>query len=261
VTAPSSLLTPAVTTWPSSLVVAPYRPGVADEIAGLLRTFGAVKLTGMTDPGDLVPLAERLGEIFLPILSPEDVAPAKPADSQIYEVRVKNSGEGELDRYGETILSTVGDDFALHTDGYNQPQPPRYMLLLRTDRSPELPTTYLADGVSLIQRLSPDELHLLNQQIYPTAEGRVPALSIRDGRPVLRWNAQLVQRWAARVESDTEALARAIDIVNRHLSEIVLTDYLHYAQCLILDNDRWLHGRSALQPDSTRVLQRAWVGG
>ena len=258
-TAARSTLEAGITTWPSCLAVVPYRSGAVEDIAELLTAFGAVKLTGMTDSHELAPLAQRLGELFLPILSLADDAPTQQPESQIYEVRVKNDGEGELDRYGETILSTVKDDFALHTDGYNQPKPPKYMLLLRTDDSDELPRTYLADGMSLLRGLSRAELELLDRPIFPTATGSVSALTVREGRPVLRWNATLVRRWANRVSSDTASLEQAIEIFGRSLPPIVLTDHLHQHECLILDNDRWLHGRSALRTDSVRVLQRAWV--
>lgn|GEM_PF-6505872 len=241
------------------MVVLPYFNGVADDIAELLEIYGAVKLTGMRDADQLGPLAERLGEIFLPILQDDDEATPASRDSQIYEVRVKNNGEGELDRYSETILSSVKDDFALHTDGYNQPRPPKYMLLLRTDDSAELPASYLADTAALLDRLTTEELELLARPIYPTAEGNVAALTVTDGRPKVRWNAQLVQRWMRRSDSDPDAVGRAIELLGRHLADILLVEHLHQDECLILDNDRWLHGRSALQPDSVRVLMRAWV--
>jgi alpha-ketoglutarate-dependent taurine dioxygenase len=241
------------------LVVLPYRDGIADDIAELLEIYGAVKLTGMRDADQLGPLAERLGEIFLPILQDSDQATPASRDSQIYEVRVKNNGEGELDRYQETILSSVKDDFALHTDGYNQPRPPKYMLLLRTDDSAELPATYLADAASLLARLADEELELLSRPIYPTAEGNVSALTVKNGKPKVRWNAELVQRWMRRSDSDPAALERAIEVLGRQLSDVLLIEHLHQHECLILDNDRWLHGRSALQPDSVRVLMRAWV--
>ena len=241
------------------MIVLPYHDGIADDIAELLDKYGAVKLTGMTDASQLGPLAERLGEIFLPILQDKDQATPASRDSQIYEVRVKNDGAGELDRYSETILSSVKDDFALHTDGYNQPRPPKYMLLLRTDDSPEMPATYLADAASLLTRLTDEELGLLARPIYPTAEGAVPALIVSEGKPKVRWNAELVRRWMLRSDSDPVALEHAIEVLGQRLTDILLVDHLHQNECLILDNDRWLHGRSALRPDSVRVLMRAWV--
>ncbi|HJQ01809.1 MAG TPA: hypothetical protein VJ851_09425 [Jatrophihabitans sp.] len=241
------------------LAVLPYRQGVVDDIVHLLAACGAVKLTGMTDPTQLGPLAERLGEIFLPILQDGDQAKPVSRDAQIYEVRVKNAGDGELDRYDETILSSVKDDFDLHTDGYNQPQPPKYMLLLRTDASPELPASYLADATLLLDLLTEDELSLLARPIFPTAEGCLPALTVEEGRVRVRWNAELVRRWLRRSDSDAAAAEQALALLGRRLPEIMLVDHIHQHECLILDNSRWLHGRSALRPDSERVLLRAWV--
>ena len=103
------------------------------------------------------------------------------------------------------------------------------------------------------------KLELLARPIYPTAEGDVAALTVQDGRPKVRWNAELVQRWMRRSDSDPAAVERAIEVLGRHLGDLLLVEHLHQDECLILDNDRWLHGRSALQPDSVRVLMRAWV--
>lgn len=241
------------------LAVLPYRQGIADDIVHLLTACGAVKLTGMTDRHQLGPLAERLGEIFLPILRDGDQATPASRDTQIYEVRVKNQGDGELDRYQETILSSVKDDFDLHTDGYNQPRPPKYMLLLRTDASPELPASYLADATMLLDVLTEDELSLLARPIFPTAEGCLPAVTVEQGRVQVRWNAELVRRWMRRSDSDPAAVERALAVLGRQLPAVMLVDHLHQHECLILDNTRWLHGRSALRPDSERVLLRAWV--
>lgn len=260
--AADTLGTPPATGWRGWLARANYRDGIIDDVIGVLSAAGAIKLSGMHGRDQLVDLASQFGEVFLPELSATHHASPELDDLRLYEVRVKNEGRGELDKYGEPILSTVSADFDLHTDGYSQAAPPKYILLLRTDNSVELPATYLVDGFLLFDQLNEAEKELLQRPIFPSAQGLLPALRIDKGMPRFRWNSELMQRWARREEkSQSKSLAEAAEMLYSHLAKVIMCDELRRGDCLILDNERWLHGRSALQSDSTRVLQRAWVGG
>jgi hypothetical protein len=91
------------------------------DLAAVLDTEGAayVRSFGAHD-ARLLEFGETLGTIVAPGVG----MPRDAHDGRIYRVEVRNAGAGFEDKYGNTILSTTGREFELHTDAYNDRHPP-----------------------------------------------------------------------------------------------------------------------------------------
>lgn len=232
--------------------------GFADELTGALGLDGAVYVHGMgTSDATLLEVAGGLGEIIAPGVG----MPSGAHDGCIYTVEVRNDGAGLRDQHGNTILSTTGHEFSLHTDAYNQRIPPTYVLLLRSDDTDDETPSYLSDTHYAIADLPTDIVAVLRSAIFPSALSQTSIVEQNGSGTVVRFNAEEIARWDGREDNlpvSSEGKA-AIAALQTSLIAHQETTVLLPGDCLIIDNHRVCHGRGKMLPLSRRVLKRVWV--
>jgi alpha-ketoglutarate-dependent taurine dioxygenase len=173
-------------------------------------------------------------------------------------VEVVNGGAGKPDSFGNILLSSTNDAFRLHTDGYNRTERPHYLVLLRIDNGVELPVTYVADSREAFKTLDDSTLATLKTATFPYARGLTAVIS----ENYFSFNLDEIERWSAEQKfgpalfaaqlAAAQRLSSALSAVANHLT-------LVGRSCLILDNHRVCHGRSALSAVSARKLRRVWI--
>ncbi|MEP7008920.1 MAG: hypothetical protein ABJC13_01210 [Acidobacteriota bacterium] len=150
-------------------------------------------------------------------------------------------------------------DFPLHTDLAHWAIPPRYIALRCICGSPEV-ATRLFDGRRLLSKLGKDALRMaLVQPRRPMQNGkqllRLLERPESDGPYLIRWD-NIFLKPATGLAADVFAKVKLILSKIRPL-EVVLLDP---GDTLIIDNWRFLHGRSATTESSgTRHVDRAYL--
>lgn len=237
-----------------------YSGALDEDARSLLNSIGALYIEQVGGETELLSLAAQLGEV----VSPGVAMRADMHDGKVYSVKVRDGGRGQLDEHGHVILSTTSRAFPLHTDAFNRPEPPRYVLLLRADDSDDETTSLVSDSWQALKGASSETLHLLSEPIFPSALGPVRLLELTSENRYgsLRFNQEETERWSERSDVNPSPDPRAAQVVadlGERLRAAQETFTIRPHDCLLLDNRRVCHGRGDMAPDSRRVLQRAWV--
>jgi alpha-ketoglutarate-dependent taurine dioxygenase len=201
----------------------------------------------------LLALARALGTI-----SHGGELPQHPLeDGFVY--RVEARGTGITDDTGALLYSTTATFFPCHTDGSARHTPYALVLLYCAIPDPIGGDTLILD-VSHIQRgLSPSELRALGDPVYPFAFGLAPILSETRERMMVRHNRQDMDALCAAARVTLSAQHReAVDTLDSlgAPDRVPWRFKLQAEECLILDNTRVLHGRTAFPQNSARLLKR-----
>lgn len=182
--------------------------------------------------------------------------------------RVEAMDVPRLDPAGRVILSTSADDFPLHTDDTFTAAPVRWVLMHCWRADPA------GGGVSVVTDLRdilPDldaaTIARLRVADFPSPYGLAPVLF-----PAAQAAAHVEDPWGIRFNlrdfvgygerfgpalsaPQHEALQAVMAAAERHSRRLMLAP----GDCLVVDNHRVLHGRSAFAPDSGRLLKRLRV--
>jgi alpha-ketoglutarate-dependent taurine dioxygenase len=224
-----------------------------------VRARGWTYIEQFGDEEDLLRLAVGFGEIIDPGVG---MSPGMH-DGRIYRVAVRRGGEGVQDVHGNTIISTTGRTFGFHTDGYNRTSPPRFVFLLRTDAGPGGPESFVAHVDDAAPHLPRESIATLASARFPSAHGPI-ALMVQGvfDRPSIQMNPTEIAQWEGREGNPLlgEAEHLAISQLLQHLEHAAARFTIEPGGCLVLDNWRTCHGRSAMEPDNLRALARVWVG-
>jgi alpha-ketoglutarate-dependent taurine dioxygenase len=209
--------------------------------------------------GALLNLARALGT---PVNSGAMV-PAHPLEDEfVYRVEPRNDGHGVEDDSGLLIFSTTDRVFDCHTDGYHNRDPIDLVLMLCVRADASGGVTTLAHVDDLLDALNAAERTLLADPVFPTLNGRTSVLKEARSGATMRLNLAEIERF---IRDDDPVFTLAHFVAARRLDALARGDCrcasfaLGPGDCLILDNRRVLHGRSALSAGSTRLLKRVWV--
>ena len=171
---------------------------------------------------------------------------------------IKALAQPIADRSGKTMLSTMATDHHLHTDESFYPTPSRYVLLHCWRPDPAGGgVSLLAAAEDVLARLTPEEREGCARIRYSWRGVESPILAAMpdSARPRVRFNvreADCLER--PRAAGDALALRVA------HAAEAAAIALpMEAGDCLVLDNWRVLHGRTAFAPDSPRLLKRVGV--
>jgi alpha-ketoglutarate-dependent taurine dioxygenase len=171
---------------------------------------------------------------------------------------VRSFAKPIADRSGKTMLSTMAADHHLHTDESFYATPSRYVLLHCWRPDPA------GGGISLIAtaedalaRLTPEERRNCARFRYSWRGVVSPILAAMpdNAPPRLRFNireADCLEDPRAAGDALAQRFACAA-------AEAALELPMAEGDCLLLDNWRVLHGRTAFAPDSPRLLKRVGV--
>jgi L-asparagine oxygenase len=204
---------------------------------------GYVFVSGRELLGTTLTVASQIGEI-LHISGMDDVQVLRPRHKHEAPDNIYSGNFG----YSQ---------FPLHTDLAHWSKPPRF-LLLRSDRPDSSTTTTIWDSRCVISEFGKRGLErTLVQPRRPQRQNR-PLLRVLehliDGELLFRWDRLfLVPATAASAET-FEALKKYFDSV-RHMT----IKFEDPGDALLLDNHRILHGRSAVNPNSSRRIERVYM--
>lgn len=165
------------------------------------------------------------------------------------------------DPSGRVILSTSADDFPLHTDDTFAARPARYVLMhcWRADPSGG-GVSQVAHVDEIVARLSAATQERLRQGDFASPVGPQPVLFDSGGAAAIRFNRRDMEGYGEKfgprlAAGQTEALDRLL----RAAGDCTRTMAMAAGDCLIVDNHRVLHGRTAFDPRSGRLLKRLRV--
>lgn len=161
--------------------------------------------------------------------------------------RVEALGGPVHDRFGQPLMSAAHGDFALHTDESFLEHPARHVLLHCWRPAVTGGATQVADSRALAATVDRVEWIAWNQLRLPYPCG--DRCSIEAG--TTRFNVDhctaapltpVQSTWLARFAASAKRVSRELSLAAGDL--------------LLLDNERMLHGRSAFDATSPRLLKR-----
>jgi hypothetical protein len=166
-----------------------------------------------------------------------------------------------LDVTGKPLLSVTATDFALHTDQSYAPAPSRYVFLHCWREGAQGGDSLLARSEAVSARLEPWALELCFRVQFQWRDYFAPILTRLSGLdwPMVRFNAREIAGDAID-EDEPDLRARLVPEIflaaaNAAADRILLEP----GDCLVLDNRRVLHGRTAFDSGSKRLLKQVWV--
>jgi alpha-ketoglutarate-dependent taurine dioxygenase len=232
--------------WRERLAVAGYVvvPRVAlDEDNAALRALGAA----------------------LGVASATGITPGQPNVEQHGINRVEAMDLPRIDPGGRTVLSTSADDFPLHTDDTFARSPVRSVLMhcWQADAAGG-GVSRVAHVADILAGLAPATVERLRLPDFPSPFGPAPVLFEPEAGdhagPCIRFNhrdfVSYGERYGPALAPDQlAALDQVLAAANACVREMMLSR----EDCLVVDNRRVLHGRSAFSPRSGRLLKRLRV--
>ncbi len=207
-----------------------------------------------TDNAALIALGEQLGA-----RSTQGLRPGAPNLENDGVNRVENMDIPMRDAVGNAVLSSNADEFPLHTDDSYSPEPARYVLMhcWHCDET--------GGGVSWVSHVnrmlalaSADLIERLSTQKYTTPYGSAPVLwRDEQQRWYIRFNRRdLIGFAKLRFEFMSEQQHQDLATVEQLAMQCVEKVALQKGDCIVVDNHRVLHGRSAFNPSSGRLIKR-----
>jgi hypothetical protein len=158
------------------------------------------------------------------------------------------------------LYSTSAQAFRLHTDGSNLRDAYDIVLLccFRNDK-PDYGISLLMSVDEILERLSPEAAAILQEPVFPFFYGADAILRQVNGEYRIQYNPE---RFSVFQEKHQVCLsAKQIQAVAA-LNQILVFDHVPHrftlspGQCLILNNHKVLHGRTALSERGKRLLKR-----
>jgi alpha-ketoglutarate-dependent taurine dioxygenase len=158
------------------------------------------------------------------------------------------------DELGAKILSTTEDEFRPHSDGSARPNPYSYVLLLCVEPAIDGGESFVFSSREAVCEISPADADLLRAPVYSWGGDPRPILEGDPARPDVRYNSNglSIMADAPQHRMYSAALQRWDDTVSRLAARN--TFKLSRGDCLIIDNRRVLHGRSAFRGE--RLMKR-----
>jgi hypothetical protein len=178
-----------------------------------------------------------------------------------YVFQVGIRGDPMRTARGTEIKSHTNSLFGWHTDEAFLERPADIILLLCVTPDPH------GDGVSgichiedVVARLSSGQLMHLSQPIFPHLTGKQPLLRKLGNRWYVRCNLNYLEHafLVDRFPIDQEAKS-AVTAFTNAMNQVSRTCLLKAGECLVLDNLRTLHNRTAFSNNSPRLLKRLRV--
>jgi gamma-butyrobetaine dioxygenase len=180
--------------------------------------------------------------------------------------RVEAMDEPMRDAAGNPVLSSNSDEFPLHTDDSYNLSPARYVLMhcWQNDASTEPGAggeSWLSHVNHIVSKAPADLVDRLIYTPYPTPFGQATILQRARSQQGIEWQVRFNRR-------DMQSFAK---LRGKSLSEQQLSDLAEFetlasrcmerirlqpGDCIIVDNRRALHGRSAFNPASGRLIKR-----
>lgn len=218
---------------------------LANTVQTVLAAHHGVILQQMPDSSEhqaLLALSQALGT---PLQEPHNLA-----GGAVCEVRVE-SGDG-LIAYANTPYY-----FPAHTDLAELASPPEVVLLHCIRPALEGGESFVILVDALIADLSHTAQRLLSQPCALLRDAFLPILwQTPDGVWCMRYNRMMTELSRRLQALEADPMETVWDQLDSLISEKIQPFALHAGDCLILNNHRTLHGRTAFVDRGERLLKR-----
>lgn len=162
-----------------------------------------------------------------------------------------------LNQKGYVTISSTNKAFDLHTDNYKKDLNAKIIGLLCVRPAVYGGVNYIVSVGDLLERLPVDVVLDMKAPIWPHPSGFIPLLlegadgySIRYGRSSIEEVAEVLE-----IELGERQL-HVLDVISSASDLIKFSVRLESQDMLVLDNTRFLHGRSDFESNSARELIR-----
>lgn len=172
--------------------------------------------------------------------------------------RVEAMDQPLRDAVGNEVLSSNAAEFPLHTDDSYSPQPARYVLMHCWRSDPQGGVSRQADVNDILAKAEASLIQRLGAVRYPLPFGWGYVLQ-RDAQDqwVLRFNRRDMHGFALLHQTQLTQQQSADLLAFENLAMQCLQEvHLKEGDCIIADNYRMLHGRSAFDASSGRLIKR-----
>ena len=163
--------------------------------------------------------------------------------------------QGKVTRYSRTP-----DALPLHTDCSNKTIPPNLVAFAMERPDPQGGgESVILSAADLVHELPEDLISLLRQPVFPfVGEKRYPILQGEGSDWRIRYYRNQINSALGEQCILSDDLREALDELERYLevSKQSVRLALQPGEVLIMDNQRVLHGRSAMPADSPRLMHR-----
>ena len=174
------------------------------------------------------------------------------------EIRVdaqQSTRKGKVTRYSRTP-----DALPLHTDCSNKAIPPNLVAFAMEQPDPQGGgESIILSAADLVYELPEDLVSLLRQPVFPfVGEKRYPILQGEGDDLRIRYYRNQIDSALGEQYTLSDNLREALDELEHYLalSKRSVRLALQPGEILIMDNQRVLHGRSAMPADSPRLMHR-----
>lgn len=184
-----------------------------------------------------------------------DGEPPRISKTKIQIDAAQSARKGKVTRYSRTP-----DALPLHTDCSNQTVPPNLVAFAMERPDPEGGgESVMLSALDLVHELPEDLVSLLRQPVFPfTAKKRYPILQGEGDDVQIRYYSQQITSALGEHCTLSDTLQEALDELERYLdlSQRSVRFAMQAGEVVIMDNQRVLHGRSAMAANSPRLMHR-----
>ena len=166
----------------------------------------------------------------------------------------QSARKGNVTRYSRTP-----DALPLHTDCSNKAVPPNLVAFAMERPDPQGGESMMLSALDLVRELPEDLVALLRQPVFPfAAKKQYPILQGKGDDLRIRYYRQQIDSVLGEQCTLSDNLREALDELDRYLelSKRSVRFAMHAGEVVILDNQRVLHGRSAMPANSPRLMHR-----
>jgi alpha-ketoglutarate-dependent taurine dioxygenase len=230
------------------LDIAPYK--------AQLQSQGWAVVPGVAldaDNAALIALGRSLGEV-----SAQGNHHGAPNLENLGVNRVEAMEQPLRDGAGNEVFSSNAALFPLHTDNSFSAQPVRYVLMHCWQADPVGGESWVAHVDDMLALCDGDLVQRLHSTVYPTPFGQATVLGTREpGQTTIRFNCRDMHSFA-KIRKAPLSQQASSDLVTLEAAAMQCLQrvQLRAGDCIVADNHRVLHGRSAFSPGSGRLLKR-----
>ena len=220
-------------------------------IAERVHTYGYVLLPMWRQEESTIAVGESIGSVAkIEALLPNENIPTV----QTLIPRIRSDARKNL------YSGTYGlSEFPLHTDLAHWMRPPRYFMLRCKSGSSSVSTRLLASS-EVVSIVGAEKLNRV--LVRPRRTGRngglflLPLLSRVEGVRCFRWDSLFL----VPMNETARQVAEVVSAINSCQSELISMSLVECGDTLIVDNWRFLHGRSKVLPSEMgRKLERIYL--
>jgi hypothetical protein len=217
--------------------------------SSLIRNFGL----GETNER-LIQLAKSLCRIYQ-----EPSYPNHPLENDLV-FRVEARGQGIRDARNIILYSTTSSSFPCHTDGSGKRKPYDILILHCIRQDSVGGDSIVLPLDEICARLEPHTIRILKEPTFPVPFGLSPILWEENKEHCIRYNLEELYYYSnlhgILLSEAQERAIQTLKTIIMNLEEEKPPFRLAAGDCLVIDNKRALHGRTALAEGSKRLLKR-----